>query len=129
MTSKLQVDSLEGRTTKGSIVVMGESNGKTTNLQQGLAKYWGAGVAAGTSIEDSFNIGSLTDTQAGVQRWNYTNPMNSSNYSAFNSSTAGGGNADTIWNEKETTYQDINFHDDSSYADNRSNVGGFGDLA
>ena len=129
MTSKLSVDALEGRTTKGSIVVMGESNGKTTNLQQGLAKYWGAGVAAGTSIEDSFNIGSLTDTQAGVQRWNYTNPMNSEEYSAFNSSTAGGANADTIWNEKTTTYQDINFHDDSSYADNRSNVGGFGDLA
>ena len=129
MTSKLQVDSLEGRTTKGSIVVMGESNGKTTNLQQGLAKYWGAGQADGTAIEDSFNIGSLTDTQAGVQRWNYTNPMNSEEYSAFNSSTAGGGNADTIWNEKTTTYQDINFHDDSSYADNRSNVGGFGDLA
>ena len=129
MASTLKINTLTGVTTAGSIAVTGEGNSTTTNLQQGLAKYWGAGVSAGTSIEDSFNIGSLTDSGSGVQRWNYTNPMSSSNYSAFNSSTAGGANADTIWNEKTTTYQDINFHDDSSYADNRSNVGGFGDLA
>ena len=31
MTSKLEVDNLEGRTTKGSISVTGESNGASTN--------------------------------------------------------------------------------------------------
>ena len=36
MTSKLVLDKIAGRTTAGSIAVVGEGNGTTTNLQQGL---------------------------------------------------------------------------------------------
>jgi len=64
MTSKLQVDNLEGRTTKGSITVTGESNGASTNLQQGLVKQWIAFNMDGT-IGDSFNTTSITDIDAG----------------------------------------------------------------
>jgi len=128
--STLRTNALEGMDAKNSItIVTGAGNVTTTNVQKGICKYWGAGAADGASIEDSFNISSLVDNNTGVQHWYYTNTMNSTNYVAFNASTAGGSYADTIWNEKLTTYQNVGFHDDSAYRDNRSNVGGFGDLA
>ena len=40
MASELKVDKFTGVTTAGSIVVTGEGNSTTTNLQQGLAKSW-----------------------------------------------------------------------------------------
>ena len=40
MTSELRVDNLKGSTTGGSINVLGEGTSATTNLQQGLVKYW-----------------------------------------------------------------------------------------
>lgn len=79
MTSKLQVDNLEGRTTKGSITVTGESNGASTNLQQGLAKHW-SHIVNGSSTEDSFNQGSLTDNGTGDYSWTYTNNFNNAGY-------------------------------------------------
>ena len=82
MTSKLQVDSLEGRTTKGSVVVMGESNGKTTNLQQGLAKCWAFFNGSGTiAISDSFNCSGLTDDGTGDYDIDMTNVHANTNYS------------------------------------------------
>ena len=38
MASELKVDKFTGVTTAGSILVTGEGNSTTTNLQQGLAK-------------------------------------------------------------------------------------------
>ena len=49
MTSKLVLDNIAGRTTAGSITIVGESNSTTTNLQQGLAKAWAGGADDGTS--------------------------------------------------------------------------------
>ena len=40
MASELKVDKFTGVTTAGSILVTGEGNSTTTNLQQGLAKFW-----------------------------------------------------------------------------------------
>ena len=40
MASELKVDKFTGVTTAGSILVTGEGNSTTTNLQQGLAKAW-----------------------------------------------------------------------------------------
>ena len=39
MTSQLNVDTIKGKTTEGSISIQGEGSA-TTNLQQGLAKAW-----------------------------------------------------------------------------------------
>jgi len=64
MTSKLQVDKLQGRTTAGSISVTGEGTSVETNLQQGLIKQWIAFNMDGT-IGDSFNTTSITDIDAG----------------------------------------------------------------
>tara|TARA_R110001592_G_scaffold95171_1_gene274445 strand:+ start:315 stop:755 length:441 start_codon:yes stop_codon:yes gene_type:complete len=67
--SEILVNKLTGTSTAGSILVTGEGNSTTTNLQQGLAKAWinfnGTGTAA---VGDSLNLTSLTDNGTG----NYT---------------------------------------------------------
>tara|TARA_R100001443_G_C3212365_1_gene143755 strand:- start:83 stop:466 length:384 start_codon:yes stop_codon:yes gene_type:complete len=127
MTSKLQVDNLEGRTTKGSITVTGESNGASTNLQQGLAKTSIRFPADQASITSSFNISSLTDASTGQATVNINNDMNDANYSLAEA---------TSENERETWVQGItssNYSQRSYNGSNYSDVGGmtqcFGDLA
>ena len=94
MTSKLSVDALEGRTTKGSIVVMGESNGKTTNLQQGLAKHWVNYDAVSQATHGSLNQASLTDNGTGDFTTTYTNNLSGAEnkclvFGAWNTNDAG----------------------------------------
>ena len=57
----------------------GEGNSTTTNLQQGLAKHW-SHIVNGSSTEDSFNQGSLTDNGTGDYSWTYTNNFNNAGY-------------------------------------------------
>jgi|TARA_R110000851_G_scaffold31394_1_gene84996 hypothetical protein len=91
MASQLKVDTLTGVTTAGSIVVTGEGNSTTTNLQQGLNKAWLSVNQDGTmAILDSFNIGSISDDGTGKTDATYTSNMSSANYS--NSVTAGNSN-------------------------------------
>ena len=73
MTSELRVDNLKGSTTGGSINVLGEGTSNTTNLQQGLMKAWMYYKQFGTTITDSFNTSSATDTATGNFLHNYTN--------------------------------------------------------
>ena len=77
MASQLKVDTLTGVTTAGSIVVTGEGNSTTTNLQQGLAKCWlhydQKGDSGSTQALDSFNVGSVTDAATGSYEVNVTN--------------------------------------------------------
>ena len=40
MASTLKINTLTGVSTAGSIAVTGEGNSTTTNLQQGLVKFW-----------------------------------------------------------------------------------------
>ena len=92
MTSKLVLDNLAGRTTAGSITVVGEGNGTTTNLQQGLAKAWASiyhNSGTPTSL-DSLNITSHTDQGTGYIKPNLTNAMANTGYSV---TSAGWGQA------------------------------------
>ena len=74
MASILKVDTLTGVTTAGSISVTGEGNSTTTNLQQGLAKFWIAMNGSGTPAAiDSFNVGSITDVGTGNYKFNFSN--------------------------------------------------------
>ena len=82
MTSKLVLDNIAGRTTAGSITVVAEGNTTTTNLQQGLAKFFTRTAANGESTNDSFNQSNLTDTAQGKQDFTFTNSMASVNYIA-----------------------------------------------
>ena len=77
MASILKVDTLTGVTTAGSISVTGEGNSTTTNLQQGLAKFWIAMNGSGTpAAVDSFNVGSITDVGTGNYKFNFSNNFN-----------------------------------------------------
>ena len=83
MTSQLNVDTIKGKSTAGSISIQGEGS-KTTNLQQGLAKAWydldGTGTVA---LDDSFNCATLTDNGTGAYNIAYTNSMDSANYASL----------------------------------------------
>ena len=82
MASQLKVDTLTGVTTAGSIVVTGEGNSTTTNLQQGLAKCWNNFKGDETAaINDSFNMASLTDNGSGDYTTTFTNDFNNATYS------------------------------------------------
>jgi hypothetical protein len=74
---------------KGSVDIHGEagttssgSTGKTTNLQQGLAKCWSNFKGDTTSaINDSFNMATLTDNGTGDYTISFTNDFSNVNYS------------------------------------------------
>jgi len=81
MASTLKINTLTGVSTAGSIAVTGEGNSTTTNLQQGLAKSWinldGSGTIA---IEDSFNVGSVTDEGTGAYLTVFSNVFSNAVY-------------------------------------------------
>ena len=89
MASELKVDKFTGVTTAGSIDVTGEGNSTTTNLQQGLAKYWTNLDGTGTiTTRDSFIHASETDNATGQYTLTLTNAMSNGNY-AITMSTGG----------------------------------------
>ena len=79
MASELKVDKFTGVTTAGSILVTGEGNSTTTNLQQGLAKVFSLYAKDGTS-KDGFNVASITDNDSGQRTVNFTNNMSNTTY-------------------------------------------------
>ena len=82
MASVLKVNTLTGVTTAGSIVVTGEGNSTTTNLQQGLAKAWVNFNGTGTiAARDSFNVSGLVDNGTGDYTINFSVSMSNANYS------------------------------------------------
>ena len=81
MASELKVDKFTGVTTAGSILVTGEGNSTTTNLQQGLNKAWLNMNGTGTiATRDSFNIASITDNGTGDYTGTFTNAMNNDDF-------------------------------------------------
>ena len=85
--SEIKTDKFTGTSTAGSILVTGEGNSTTTNLQQGLAKLWAAYDqrgdvlgSAGTS-GDTFNVSSISDVLEGHLDVNFSNNMNNATYS------------------------------------------------
>ena len=76
----VEIDTIKGKTTAGSISVQGEGT-NTTNLQQGLAKSWISYRGTSTvEIRDSLNVGSLTDNSTGDYRITFTNNMGNNLY-------------------------------------------------
>ena len=80
MASELKVDKFTGVTTAGAILVTGEGNSTTTNLQQGLAKHWTQIVQSNASVNDSFNQSSATDEGTGDTSWDFTSAMGNDDY-------------------------------------------------
>ena len=93
--SEILVNKLTGTSTAGSILVTGEGNSTTTNLQQGLVKVWFNYNGSGTiAYRDSFNCASLTDNATGDHSVNFTSSMTSDDYSSAGI-VGNGNNADT----------------------------------
>tara|TARA_R100001082_G_scaffold105531_1_gene77679 strand:+ start:346 stop:735 length:390 start_codon:yes stop_codon:yes gene_type:complete len=88
MASELKVDKFTGVSTAGSILVTGEGNSTTTNLQQGLAKVWQQAQGDST-VTDSFNVASMTDSGTGTFTTNFTNAMNNAFYSGLSTGMSG----------------------------------------
>ena len=86
MASELKVDKFTGVTTAGSILVTGEGNSTTTNLQQGLCKvrvqYDVPSTSNGENITagDSDNASSLRDDGDGQVMISFTNNMANAKY-------------------------------------------------
>ena len=79
--SEILVNKLTGTSTAGSILVTGEGNSTTTNLQQGLCKVWASISGGGTpAIEDSLNVSGITDVSTGRRKPAYTNNMGNATY-------------------------------------------------
>ncbi len=84
--STILVNTLTGTSTAGSIVVTGEGNSTTTNLQQGLAKAW-AKCTNAAGLDDSFNISGGTDNGTGDYTYAFTNNMGNGNYIELTNTT------------------------------------------
>ena len=89
--SEIKTDKLTGTSTAGSILVTGEGNSTTTNLQQGLAKSWASfnQTSTGHPVYDSFNVSGTSDLGGGTTKVSFSNVMSNANYS-----TSGGGQTD-----------------------------------
>ena len=105
MASILKVNTLTGVTTAGSIVVTGEGNSTTTNLQQGLSKFWVRWNGTGTAAEnDAFNSSGLTDNGTGQTTFGFSSNMNNANFSlATTNSSVEANNSQTNFEEATTS--------------------------
>jgi len=80
--SELKANKLTGTSTAGSILVTGEGNSTTTNLQQGLTKAWV--YCTSSAIGDSHNHSSFTDNGTGDHTLGLTNALASAvNYTTM----------------------------------------------
>ena len=130
MTSKLVLDNLAGRTTAGSITIVGEGNSTTTNLQQGLAKSWNsASNAAVTS--DSLNQSSSSDNGTGDYTYVFTNAMSNTGYCADGTVAQDNGEHFVIKAAGTPSYhvKTEDGDDGSSASDRANNSSVHGDLA
>ena len=85
--SEILTNKLTGVGTAGSIVVTGEGNSTTTNLQQGLSKAWIRFSGTSMTIADSFNKSSVTDNGTGDYSPQMTNAMSGEGYSPLYTSS------------------------------------------
>tara|TARA_B100000282_G_scaffold251313_1_gene195805 strand:+ start:240 stop:647 length:408 start_codon:yes stop_codon:yes gene_type:complete len=121
--STLVIDTIQGKTTAGSINVRGE-NSNNTNLQQGLAKGWSVFNGEGTiAIIDSFNFSSLSDGGTADYTVTMATSMSSINYVALGSnigSTSGYYNsflASRGFSKTASAYRSRFIHSDGSSND------------
>ena len=96
--SEIITDKLTGRATAGDVTITSEGGSATFQLQQGLVKGWmNYDQYNGNTINDSFNVASLTDNGTGLGQQNHTNNMNNATYCT----SALGGATRTIMTHRE----------------------------
>ena len=123
MASELRVNTLKDAAGNNSIA--------TSFVAGGSAKAWAFTNNTGTTINDSFNISSLGDTDTGKQLLSFTSAMGNANYmsqATANSSQNDWGHAGSI--TKSTSQCDTTAYDaGGSYQDNVMDSCILGDLA
>ena len=124
MTSHLNVDTIKGQTAETSITIQGEGSA-TTNLQQGLAKFW-CHTTTSTSV-DSLNQGSITDAGTGNYTHNFTNNMNNDAYAGGTVGTSGDHVSSGTHSTSAVNFQHFNQSNSSVDCDTDQTV--HGDLA
>ncbi len=132
--NNVKINQLSGIDTAGSITVQGEGTA-TTNLQQGLAKALLTYDNAG-SIQDSFNIASVTDSGTGNYVTVFTNNFSNALYVTAGTTIGGYGNQSVLDSHqsagvKGTTGYEVGSSDNNNAdADNtKCQTADFGDLA
>mgnify|MGYP001179741242 FL=1 len=86
-----KIDTLKGKTTAGSISVTGEGGSTTTNLQQGLIKVWArmdCNTSSAVTLNDSFNVSTVSDTAVGRSIINFSNNMSNTTYALLGAGDA-----------------------------------------
>ena len=87
---KIKTNVFEGQTTAGSITVQGEGS-NTTNLQQGLIKVWArmdCNTSSAVTLNDSFNVSTVSDTAVGRSIINFSNNMSNTTYALLGAGDA-----------------------------------------
>lgn len=99
----------------------------TSYVVNGSAKAWNSTNAAGTTINDSMNISSLTDVGIGAQDHNVSSSFANGYYTAVFSVAA---NYNQQWvDPTNTTYWRTNKYDGAAYQDTIIRTVAHGDLA
>lgn len=128
MTSQLNVDTIKGKSTEGSVSIQGEGSA-TTNLQQGLAKVWQQAQGDST-VTDSFNVASMTDSGTGTFVTNFTNAMNNASYSGLSTGMSGDHLISSVGNTQTGQCRFDHYNQSNASADTGLHcVGILGDLA
>jgi len=82
----MSVLELNGRifdaSTTGTLTLTGEGGAATTDVTQGLAKYWVTFTQASNTVGDSFNHASATDNGTGDHTLTITNDFSSAEHAA-----------------------------------------------
>jgi len=126
--SEILVNKLTGTSTAGSILVTGEGNSTTTNLQQGLAKCWVNFDGTGTvAVRDSANITSLLDNGTADYTISYANSLANDDYSISGISANMGSTMSQIWIANSTYVAAGSFRMLTLYVSNTGGGGGAAD--
>ena len=109
------------------------SNGTSpvTLTKQFAARQW-IKYGTGHTIDDSFQVSSLTDQQTGVGRVTFTNAMSNADYAFGNNSQASAtntGKSIACANPTTALYDIETYESDSVFDSNRVSAVAFGDLA
>ena len=119
MTSVLNVDTIADKAGTGPV----------TLTKQQAAKAWADTNATGTTVNDSFNLSSLTDTSTGQQTFNFSTSFSNSSYCSLITVRE---NINQIWIEdsnKATGSAQGRAFTGSAYSDKSQDVLFAGDLA
>ena len=89
--SEIITNKLTGKTAAGNVTITSEGGSATMQLQQGVAKSWASINGTSTpSVNDSFNVASLTDGGTGKMEPNTTNAFSSTDSMVVSGGAANG---------------------------------------